>query len=98
MAAPAATAAPQAAPQTSRADVTPASVVPFRRGSGKGRYPFNTLSGLTLTTVNQDLGPIDIKAYDYMRSIGILVETTAFGATAGTLQPDGPFNLFTNVA
>jgi len=98
MAAPAATAAPQQAPASSRADVTPASVVPFRRGSGKGRYPFNTISGLTLTTTTQDLGPIDIKAYDYMRSIGILVETTAFGATAGTTQPDGPFNLFTNVA
>jgi hypothetical protein len=85
-------------PAQQRADVTPASVVPFRRGSGKGRYPFNTVSGLTLTTTTQDLGPIDIKAYDYMRGILLIVETTAFGATAGTVQPDGPFNLFTNIA
>lgn len=98
MAAPAATQAPATAPATQRADVQPATVVPFRRGSGKGRYPFNVISGLTLATTTQDLGPIDIKAYDYMRSLMILVETTTFGTTVGTLQPDGPFNLFTNVA
>lgn len=100
MAAPAATAAPQTAPASQRADVTPASVVPFRRGSGKGRYTFNVLSGQVLKTTTQDLGPIDIKAYDYMRSILILVETTAVGTgtTATTLSADGPFNVFTNVA
>jgi hypothetical protein len=73
-------------------------VVPFRRGSGKGRYPFNQISGLTLTANTQDLGPIDIKAYDYMRGILLLVETTLFGTGTGTVQADGPFNLFTNIA
>src|SRR5215472_14149264 len=100
MAAPAATAAPQTAPQSQRADVTPASVVPFRRGSGKGRYTFGTLTGQVLKTTTQDLGPIDVKAYDFMRSILVLVETTAVGTgtTATTLSADGPFNVFTNMA
>ena len=38
-----------------------ASVVPFVRGSGKGKYKFFSASK-TLTSATQDLGPIDIKA------------------------------------
>src|SRR5581483_9596086 len=81
----------QAAPQA-------ASVVPFLRGSGKGKYKFFSKSGLTLTTATQDLGPIDIKAYDYMRSILVTVATTSNGGATGTAQADGPFNLLTNIA
>jgi hypothetical protein len=50
----AATAASQQTPQA-------ASVVPFLRASGKGKYKFYSKSGLTLTTATQDLGPIDVK-------------------------------------
>ncbi len=82
----------QAAPQA------PQSVVPFVRGSGKGKYKFFSKSGLTLTTATQDLGPIDVKAYDYMRSILVTATTTAAGGATGTAQADGPFNLFTNMA
>ena len=80
-----------AAPQAS-------SVVPFIRGSGKGKYKFYSKSGLTLTTASQDLGPIDIKAYDYMRSILVTFTTTAVGGATGTAQADAPFNAFTNIA
>jgi hypothetical protein len=73
------------------------SVVPFVRGSGKGKYKFYSKS-LTLTSATQDLGPIDIKAYDYMRSILVTVTTTAAGGATGTAQADGPFNMITNVA
>ena len=73
------------------------AVVPFVRGSGKGKYKFFSKS-TTLTTATQDLGPIDIKAYDYMRSILVTCTTTSAGGTAGTAQPDAPFNLFTNIA
>lgn len=73
------------------------AVVPFVRGSGKGKYKFYSKSGLTLTTATQDLGPIDVKAYDYMRSILVTVTTTTAGGATGTAQADGPFNLFTNV-
>ena len=84
-AAPTATAAP-AANGTDQAPAAPqaASVVPFVRGSGKGKYKFFSKSGLALTSASQDLGPIDIKAYDYMRSILVTVATTAAGGATGT--------------
>jgi hypothetical protein len=72
--------------------------VPFVRGSGKGKYKFFSKSGLTLTSTTQDLGPIDVKAYDYMRSIEITVTNTANGGATGTAQADAPFNYFTNMA
>jgi hypothetical protein len=74
------------------------SVVPFVRGSGKGKYKFFSKSGLTLTTATQDLGPIDIKAYDYMRSLLVTFTTTTVGGATGTAQADAPFNAFTNIA
>jgi len=76
----------------------PVSVIPFLRGSGKGKYKFYSKSGLTLTTATQDLGPIDVKAYDYMRSILVTVTTTAAGGLTGTAAADAPFNVFTNMA
>lgn len=82
--------APQAAPQA-------ASVVPFIRGTGLGRYNFFDQSGVTLSASGSQY-TIPVKAYDYMRSIIVRVDTTAAGTgTAVTLQPDGPFNFFTNV-
>ena len=100
--APSATQAPAAASSapTAAAQQTPAaqSVVPFLRGSGKGKYKFYSKSGLTHTTATQDLGPIDIKAYDYMRSILVTYTTTTAGGALGTLGADGPFNAFTNVS
>ena len=74
------------------------SVVPFLRGSGRGKYKFYSKAGLTHTAATQDLGPIDIKAYDYMRSILVTYTTTAVGGALGTLSADGPFNAFTNVS
>lgn len=103
--APAPSAAPGATPKTSDASTaaaqqTPAapSTVSFLRGSGKGRYKFYSRAGFLLGTASQDLGPIDIKAYDYMRSVLVTVTTTAAGGTGGALQGDGPPNFFTNVA
>lgn len=95
------TQAPAQAPSTSAGTAAPqqaASVVPFVRGSGKGKYKFFSKSGVTLTTATQDLGPIDVKAYDYMRSILVTCTTTANGGATGTAQADGPFNVFTNMA
>lgn len=73
------------------------AVIPFLRGSGKGKYKFYSKSGITLATTTADLGPIDIKAYDYMRSILVTVTTTAAGGITGTAQADAPFNWFTNM-
>jgi hypothetical protein len=77
---------------------SPQAVVPFLRGSGKGKYKFYSKASLTLTTATQDLGPIDVKAYDYMRSILVTCTTTSAGGATGTAQADAPFNVFTNVA
>jgi hypothetical protein len=79
-------------------DAPPAAVVPFIRGSGKGKYLIKTLSGQTLTSATQDLGPIDVKAYDYMRAILVTLQTTAAGGATGTAAADAPFNMFTNVS
>jgi hypothetical protein len=93
-------AGPQGAAGSGQAKASaPASVVPFVRGSGLGRYKFFSQAGITLTTATQDLGPIDVKAYDFMRSILVTVKATAAGTSGGaiTLAPDGPYNFFTNI-
>jgi hypothetical protein len=94
-----ATAPAEAKPQTGTgpAQAAPAQVVQFTRGSGKGKYKFYSKS-LTLTTATQDLGPIDIKAYDYMRALLVTVTNTANGGATGTAAADAPFNMFTNIA
>lgn len=71
--------------------------VSFIRGSGRGRYTFEVQSGLTLQTTAQDIGPIDIKAYDYMRSISLLVQcsTAGSGTATSVYAADGPFNALT---
>ena len=94
-------AAPTASQQRpSPGESTSHAVVPFRRGSGWGRYQFGTLTSQTLTTVTQPLSPIDVKAYDYMRSILLLVETTTTSTigSLASLSADGPFNLFGNIS
>jgi len=67
--------------------------VSFIRGSGEGRYVFEVQSGLVLGNA-QDIGPIDVKAYDYMRSIVLLVQTTAAGGgtVTSTFSSDAVFN------
>lgn len=101
-AAPTAVAPANASPGAQAGGAAPApqaaSVVPFVRGSGKGKYKFYSKSGLTLTSATQDLGPIDVKAYDYMRSILVTFTTTANGGATGTASADAPFNAFTNMA
>ena len=99
-----AAAAPAAASRTTAPAVTsPAAsggggVIPFVRGSGLSRYKFYDSSTLTLLTNTQDLGPIPIKAFDYMRSLLIIVSTvTAGGGSGATTVEDGPFISLTNV-
>jgi len=67
--------------------------VSFIRGSGEGRYTFEVQAGLLLGAA-QDIGPIDVKAYDYMRSILLKVETTIVGGgtTTSVASKDYPFN------
>lgn len=98
MAAPANVAAPKVPAGTAKAAPAVRGVIPFIRGSGWGRYIFFDKSGLQLLGNTQDLGPIPVKAYDFMRSLVIEVTTTAPGAgTAVTTTEDGPENFFTQV-
>ena len=90
--------APAGSGGTEAAQAPAQAVIPFVRGSGKGKYKFFSKSGQTLQSATQDLGPIDIKAYDYMRSILVTFTTTAAGGATGTAQADAPFNAFTNIA
>lgn len=76
-------------------------VIPFIRGSGWGRYPIAMPAGsgaITLTANTQTLGPIQVKAYDFMRSIIVEVISTAAGGGSGvTTTEDGPWNIFAGV-
>jgi hypothetical protein len=88
-------AAPGATQTRQEAPATPQTAgVSFVRGSGEGRYTFEVQSGLVLGAA-QDIGPIDVKAYDYMRSILLKVETTTAGsgAATSTASKDYPFNI-----
>jgi hypothetical protein len=87
-------AAPSATMASRPASAASSPGVSFIRGSGEGRYQFEVQSGLVLGAA-QDVGPIDVKAYDYMRSILLKVETTTAGAgtTTATASADYPFNI-----
>src|SRR5258707_1709516 len=98
MAAPGATAVRPKAPvvQQPAASGGGGGVIPFVRGSGLGRYLFFDKSGVTLLTNTQDLGPIPVKAYDYMSGIVVEVNATSpGGGSAVILQEDTPGNFFT---
>jgi len=87
-------AAPSAVKAGDATERESAGGVSFIRGSGEGRYTFEVQSGLVLGAA-QDIGPIDVKAYDYMRSILLKVETTTAGAGTVTAvgSKDYPFNI-----
>ena len=74
----------------------PGGGVSFIRGSGEGRYVFEVQSGIVQGGA-QDIGPIDIKAYDYMRSILLFVQATGGGGTTATFSSDAPFNALSYV-
>jgi len=74
----------------------PGAGVSFIRGSGEGRYVFEVQSAITLGGA-QDIGPVDVKAYDYMRSLLLFVQATGGGGTAAVFSSDGPFNALSYV-
>jgi len=89
-----------AAPSATQADTgreqSPGAGVSFIRGSGEGRYVFEVQSGIALGGA-QDIGPIDVKAYDYMRSLLLFVQATGGGGTAAVFSSDAPFNALSYV-
>ena len=98
MVAPTSVSTPKVSSGTPSATPSVRGVIPFIRGSGWGRYVFYDKSGLNLLTNTQDLGPIPVKAYDFMRSLVVEVTTTSAGAGSGvTTVEDGPGCFFTQV-
>jgi hypothetical protein len=89
-------AAPVAAETATSRAGHPGAGVSFIRGSGEGRYVFEVQSGIALGGA-QDIGPIDVKAYDYMRSLLLFVQATGGGGTAATYSSDAPFNALSYV-
>lgn len=89
-------AAPTATQADTGRDTAPGAGVSFIRGSGEGRYVFEVQSGITLGAA-QDIGPIDVKAYDYMRSLLLFVQATGGGGTAAVFTSDAPFNALSYV-
>lgn len=89
--------APVKSPAPAQQNKAPVQIVPFVRGSGLHRENMYD-SAFNLTSNTQDIPPIDVNAYGYMRSLVILVTTnTAGGGTAVTTQEDGPWNVLQNI-
>jgi hypothetical protein len=90
-----------AAQQVSSQAPSGGGVIPFLRGSGWGRYPIAMPAGsgaITLTATTQTLGPIQVKAYDFMRSIVVeVISTSAGGGSGVTTTEDGPWNILAGV-
>lgn len=84
-------AAPTATSASTDRAGAPGGGVSFIRGSGEGRYVFEVQSGIVQGGA-QDIGPIDVKAYDYMRSLLLFVQATGGGGTTATYSSDAPFN------
>jgi hypothetical protein len=89
------------AQQVSSQEPAGGGVIPFLRGSGWGRYPLAMPAGsgaITLTTTQQTLGPIQVKAYDFMRSLVVeCIATAPGGGSSVTTTEDGPWNIFAGV-
>lgn len=74
----------------------PRIVVPFVRGSGLHRELIDDRT-VTLLTNTQDIAPIEVNAYGYLRSLLIVVTGTAGAGTGATLVEDGPYNVLQNL-
>lgn len=75
----------------------PMPVVPFIRASGLHRELVVDTSR-AVTTSDQDLGPFDIPAYGYMRSLRVVVTESGGAGTTVTLTEDAPWNSLKNIS
>ena len=75
-----------------------ANVVPFCRATRSGKVPFFDTTYTWTAGQSIQVGPVEIAAQGFMRSV--LVEVTATGGsgstTAAVNSADGPFNVFSN--
>lgn len=76
----------------------PAARLPFTSAALRYREQFHTRSAISLTAAAQDVSPPGgaIKSYGYLRRLIIVV--TGAGGSGGNLQPDAPWNFFSQVS
>lgn len=85
---------PQTAPKDK--DSAPSILVPFVRAAQEHVEPFLDVS-LLISAANQQINPVDIPAYGFMR--GVFLEVTGSGGTgaAAVYKADAPFTALTDV-
>jgi hypothetical protein len=90
-------AAPQAAAQKASGNA-PTPLIPFIRGATEHAEPFFDTT-FTLSASQQNLGPIDISSYGFLRAIIVQVNIVSAGnAATVALQEDAPWVLFAELA
>lgn len=85
---------PTATQQQQRSQPAVVPAMPFVASAHEHVEPAFTLTATTTAAVQQ-LNPLDIPAYGYIRHI--LLEVVGAGGTGGTTAADGPWNLFQQV-
>lgn len=72
------------------------ALVPFAAAAHEHTEPFFD-STYTLGTNTQQVGPIDVPSYGFIRHIYVLVTTSGGVAGSGVLHEDSPFRLFDSI-
>lgn len=74
----------------------PVALVPFGAAAHRHTEPFYDAS-FTPGTTTQQVGPIDVPSYGFIRHVYVLVTTSGGVAGSGVLDEDAPFNVFSSV-
>jgi len=91
-------AAPKAGGAAQASGTAPMPLIPFIRGATEHAEPFFD-STFTLSASQQNLGPIDIASYGYLRALIVQVNVVSTGnAATVALQEDAPWVLFAELA
>lgn len=75
----------------------PLLLVPFTRAAKEHEEPFYD-SSFTPSATTQNIGPVEVPAYGYVRHLKVLVEATGGTGVAAVYQPDAPFTAIQEIA
>lgn len=83
--------------QGQRAQAPALPPIPFTAAAHEHTEPMNTTISAVLGAAQQQVGPLDVPAYGFLRNI--FLEVTMAGGTlgAGALSADYPFNILQNI-
>ena len=75
------------------------SLVPFVRAARAATQQDFSIGPFTLTATNQNVGPVNLQANGWLRSMEILVQGTSASNTASVaFNADGPFNVIESIS